>query len=39
MSKEEEKDKFSLEKIGVLEGHGGAVTSLDCGQKKMVHQF
>jgi hypothetical protein len=28
MSKEEEKDKFSLEKIGVLEGHGGSVTSL-----------
>ena len=32
MSKEEEKDKFSLEKIGVLEGHGGAVTSLVCGE-------
>jgi guanine nucleotide-binding protein subunit beta-2-like 1 protein len=32
MSKEDEKDKFSLEKIGVLEGHGGAVTSLVCGE-------
>ena len=32
MSKEVEKDKFSLEKIGVLEGHGGAVTSLVCGE-------
>jgi guanine nucleotide-binding protein subunit beta-2-like 1 protein len=32
MSKEEDKDKFSLEKIGVLEGHGGAVTSLVCGE-------
>ena len=31
MIKEEEKDKFSLEKIGILEGHGGAVTSLVCG--------
>ena len=28
MSKEEDKDKFSLELIGVLEGHGGEVTSL-----------
>lgn len=34
MSKEEEKDKFSLEKIGVLEGHGGAVTSLVCGAEE-----
>ena len=33
MSKEEEKDKFSLETIGVLEGHGGAVTSLVCGEE------
>ena len=32
MSKEEDKDKFSLELIGVLEGHGGAVTSLVCGE-------
>ena len=32
MSKEDGKDKFSLEKIGVLEGHGGAVTSLVCGE-------
>ena len=32
MSKEEDKDKFSLEPIGVLEGHGGAVTSLVCGE-------
>jgi len=32
MSKEDEKDKFSLEKVGVLEGHGGAVTSLVCGE-------
>ena len=32
MSKEEDKDKFSLEKIGVLEGHGGAVTALVCGE-------
>ena len=32
MSKEEEKEKFSLEKIGVLEGHGGAVTALVCGE-------
>ena len=32
MSTEEDKDKFSLEKIGVLEGHGGAVTSLVCGE-------
>ena len=36
MSKEEEKDKFSLEKIGVLEGHGGAVTSLVCGEENGV---
>jgi len=33
MSKEEEKDKFSFEKLGVLEGHGGAVTSLVCGEE------
>ena len=32
MSKEASKDKFSLEKIGILEGHGGAVTSLVCGE-------
>ena len=32
MSKGDEKDKFSLEKVGVLEGHGGAVTSLVCGE-------
>ena len=32
MSKEDEMDKFSLEKVGVLEGHGGAVTSLVCGE-------
>ena len=36
MSKEVEKDKFSLEKIGVLEGHGGAVTSLVCGEENGV---
>ena len=36
MSKEDEKDKFSLEKIGVLEGHGGAVTSLVCGEENGV---
>ena len=33
MSKEEEKDKFTLELVGVLEGHGGAVTSLVCGEE------
>lgn len=32
MSKEDVKDKFSLEKVGILEGHGGAVTSLVCGE-------
>ncbi len=32
MSKEEDKDKFSLELIGVLEGHGGEVTSLVWGE-------
>ena len=32
MSKEEDKNKFSLQQIGVLEGHGGAVTSLVCGE-------
>ena len=31
MSKDDNKDQFSFEKIGVLEGHGGAVTSLVCG--------
>ena len=36
MSKEDDKDKFSLEKIGVLEGHGGAVTSLVCGEENGV---
>ena len=33
MSKEEEKDKFTFELIGLLEGHGGAVTSLVCGEE------
>ena len=32
MSKEEEKEKIIFEKIGVLEGHGGAVTTLVCGE-------
>ena len=32
MSKENDKAKFSLEKVGILEGHGGAVTSLVCGE-------
>ena len=36
MSKEDDKDKFSLEKIGVLEGHGGAVTSLVYGEENGV---
>ena len=31
MAKDEMKEQFSFEKIGVLEGHGGAVTSLVCG--------
>ena len=26
--------EFSIEKFGVLEGHGGAVTSLVCGENK-----
>lgn len=27
-------NEFTIEHIGVLEGHGGAVTSLVCGENK-----
>ena len=39
MSKEEDKDKFSLELIGVLEGHGGEVTSLVWGEDEKGPHF
>ena len=31
--------EFSIEYLGVLEGHGGAVTSLVCGEDKMEHHY